>query len=101
MLISIAFLAIFISATCCLTIRGVMAFPSLPDNSWYEVNPNYPHLITSQTSIGYDPNRGEIIMWGGHPISGVYPQHEEVFVYNVEQGRWRVDRPVGDSPPNY
>jgi len=78
----------------------VLSFPSMSDDSWYEVNPAYPHLITSQSSIAYDQDRGELIMWGGHPTHGGYPQLEEVFVFNIEQGQWRVDRPIGDSPPN-
>lgn len=76
--------------------------PDLADNSYQEITGYTGQLlISSQTSQAYDPERNVVYFWGGHPPGGGFPQPDELFIWDVANGSWRVPRPANLTPSAY
>jgi hypothetical protein len=84
------------------------SFNEMTNNSWWNLNPALPPGSTSQVFLAYDPEKDMLMTWGGHPVSGGYPQVDEIYTYNidnlVQKNTWKIedinfenspDKPVG------
>lgn len=92
-IISIAFIFF-----CLNNVSLALGVPDPPSNTWVNLSPTTPLLISSQSSNAYDPKNDVIYQLGGHPIGGSFPQTPELFKYNIITNTWSVVRPVTDQP---
>ena len=84
------------------------SFNEMTDNSWWDLDPALPPGSTSQVFLAYDPEKDRLMTWGGHPVSGGYPQVDDLYTYNIgdltQENTWKIedinfanssDKPVG------
>ena len=85
-----------------------LSFDEMTNNSWWNLDPVLPPGSTSQVFLAYDPKRDMLMTWGGHPVSGGYPQLDEIYTHNIgnlaSENTWKLedinfadssDKPVG------
>lgn len=83
---------------CLYNVSLALAVPDPPSDTWVNLSPTTPLLISSQSSSAYDPINDAIYQLGGHPIGGSFPQTPELFKYDILTNKWSVIRPVTDQP---
>ena len=84
------------------------SFDEMTDKGWWDLNPVLPPGSTSQVFLAYDPVGDMLMTWGGHLVSGGYPQIDEIYTYNIgdisQENTWKLedirlanssDKPVG------
>jgi len=72
--------------------------PNPPSDTWVNLSPANHILVSTQSSISYDPENDAIYMWGGHPPGGTFPQVPEFWKYDIVTNTWSVIRPDTDQP---
>lgn len=87
--------AINATTTDSITVWNHTNFNKMTDNSWWNLNPALPPGSTSQVFLAYDLERDMLMTWAGHPVSGGYPQVDELYTYNignlVQENTWKIE----------
>lgn len=74
------------------------SLPDLPVNSYQQITGYKGELmVTSQSSIAYDPVTSRVYIFGGHPAGGSFPQVGELFYYDIATNSWTAVHPGPDS----
>ena len=71
------------------------SFNEITNNSWWTLDPVLTTGSTSQVFLAYDLERDRLMTWGGHPVSGGYPQVDEIYTYNIgnleQENTWKIE----------
>ncbi len=80
-----------------LTCSNAWAFPS-EANTWEAPTQIGRCGLSSQSGQSFDPDGDKLYSAFGHPEHGSYPEHSEIFEFDLSDNTWRCLRFETDSP---